>query len=64
VLVKPSHVEGLSSDSDIAQAFADHFKQPFVHAPLINPVYINTEVNSKIDVWLLRVVEKEKPTFG
>ena len=57
---KPSHVEGLSSDSDIAQAFADHFKQPFGSAPIgNNPVYSNTETNSDIDAWLLSVEETD-----
>jgi len=41
---KPSHVERLSSDSDIAQAFADHFKQPLGRAPIgNNTVYSSTE---------------------
>ena len=57
----PSHVEGLSADAEIAQAFADHFKQPFIGVQEPNkPVYNNEEFCDKTDMWLLNVEETDR----
>ena len=58
----PSHVEGLSTDVDIAQAFADHFKQPFVGVKPNNnnPVYNSVETCDNIDMWLFSVEEIDR----
>jgi hypothetical protein len=60
VIVSTSHVEGLSSDANIVEAFADYFKQPF--AGVQSHVYeasVNMFACNDIDRWLFDVAETD-----